>query len=171
MSDTTDTTSARCDFAMALRDICTSCKMRFEMNDTCNGIERVGKSDYAIVYDEESGEWQLQETHWGTWTCMSIRWQPATIYIEMRYTRRMREIYRNIVPSGVSLMRFDVYCEEEMDCALDCIRKLVERFASARDRWRNYSACVIQRAFRRVISNPEHAMCRKRLRREFEEMV
>ena len=80
-------------------------------------------------------------------------------------------IFCGLIPRGVTKMEFELWCKQDVDDAMGFVESIIKRIVFHRDRIGAIAARKIQRAFRRAMSDPQYAMCRKRLMREFEEMV
>lgn len=95
---------------------------------------------------------------------------PCTIKIEVFASDEFKHVLRGVFPKGARSVKF-VGMEEDARDALELIRKIVVAVAENRDFIVKVRARKIQNAWRRAIGCPDYMLCRRRLLREFDDMV
>lgn len=187
------------DFGMAIAEICIAHGIRFESKilefhtDTtlmCKGEPCMKhlNDDYGDNYCNVWGmDYRMNQALYAGGLNIMIYHQPYRVFSadeEDGYDEEMpckikikvgvwpehRHVLRGVFPDGASSVKFVGYEDDARD-ALELIRKIVARVAENRNFIAKVRARKIQKAWSTAISNPQYFICRRRLLREFDEMV
>lgn len=93
------------------------------------------------------------------------------VSITLHITSELEHLLHGIVPDGVISLQFSTVDSQSVSRSKTFVRKVFKRVISHRNRRINGAARKIQRAWRRAIANPKYKLCRRRLLREFDDMI